>query len=157
MSTLKFTDPEHWAGIERHLGPADGRRSPSPTPAPSATPPAARCWKSWTPCWSTSSTPPAASTAGACRDQALDQVHNHALATGHGIVEFHNHQHGPPGFSPIDEDALAPTVRYCLELLGGTALRGGGAGRRGGACRMVARRCAGRGRTGPVQHRYRPR
>ena len=54
------------------------------------------------------------------RDQALDHVHNYALVTGYGIVEFHNHQHGPPGFSAVDEDALAPTVVYCLDLLDGT-------------------------------------
>jgi ThiF family len=120
MPALKFTDPEHWQRIEQHLGRPGGERfafAYTRTIGNAAAGPVLevvetvlvdeldtnRVIDGWY-----------------IGDRALDQVHNHALAAGLGIVEFHNHQHGPPGFSHTDEDALAPTVRYCLDLLGGT-------------------------------------
>jgi len=53
-------------------------------------------------------------------DDALDRVHNQARATGRGLVEFHNHRIGPPGFSATDEHALAEMSRYAVDLLDGT-------------------------------------
>lgn len=120
MSTLKFTDPAHWDRIERHLSAGEGARfafAYTRTISNGAAGPVLEVVKSvliddldtsrgidgWY-----------------IRDQALDHVHNYALVTGYGIVEFHNHHHGPAVFSAVDEDALAPTVVYSLELLDGT-------------------------------------
>jgi ThiF family protein len=120
MPSLRFTDPEHWKSIEQHLAQVGGERFAF----------------AYTRTISNAAAGPVLEVVGTALvdeldttrvidgwyigDQALDQVHNHALATGYGIVEFHNHRHGPPAFSHTDEDALAPTVRYCLDLLGGT-------------------------------------
>ncbi|MEO7261507.1 MAG: ThiF family adenylyltransferase [Jatrophihabitantaceae bacterium] len=120
MSTLKFTDPEQWERIERHLGYVSGDRFAF----------------AHTRVISNGDAGPVLEVAAITlvsdddttrgidgwylSDQALDRVHNHAIATGYGIVEFHNHRHGPAGFSHTDEDTLVPTVGYCLDLLGGT-------------------------------------
>ncbi|HEX8768069.1 MAG TPA: hypothetical protein VF714_06840, partial [Jatrophihabitans sp.] len=120
MPALKFADPEHWKAIERQLGQVGVERFAF----------------AYTRTVSNAAAGPVLEVVGillvdeldttrgidgwSVSDQVVDQVHNHALATGYGIVEFHNHRHGPPGFSHTDEDALAPTVRYCLDLLGGT-------------------------------------
>ena len=53
------------------------------------------------------------------RDGALDRVHNQAITTGTGLVEFHNHRLGAPGFSPTDERGLEPMASYVLDLLPG--------------------------------------
>jgi hypothetical protein len=120
MPTLKFTDPAHWKGIERHLARIGAERfafAYTRTIGNAAAGPVLEVVD-------TVLVDEVDTTRGidgwSISDQAIDQVHNHALATGYGIVEFHSHQHGPPGFSHTDEDALAPTVRYCLDLLGGT-------------------------------------
>ena len=119
MSTLKFTDPDHWNGIERHLAQVSGARfafAYTRTISNTAAGPVLEVVE-------TILVDELDTTRGIdgwyLSDQVLDHVHNHALATGYGIVEFHNHHHGPPGFSHVDEDALAPTVDYCLKLLGG--------------------------------------
>jgi hypothetical protein len=120
VSTLKFPDPQHWSAIERHLCQVNG----------------ARFAFAFTRIISNAATGPVLEVVATLlideadtspgidgwfvSDQALDQVHNRALANGYGIVEFHNHHHGPPAFSAVDEDALAPTVQYCLQLLGAT-------------------------------------
>ncbi|HEX8095359.1 ThiF family adenylyltransferase [Jatrophihabitans sp.] len=120
MPALKFTDPDHWQGIERHLGQVGGKRfafAYTRTIANTAAGPVLEVVD-------TTLVDELDTTRGIdgwhLGDQALDHVHNHALATGLGIVEFHNHDHGPPGFSHTDEDSLAPAVSYCLELLAGT-------------------------------------
>lgn len=119
MSTLKFPDAEHWAAIERHLAPAGGHRFAfafTRTISDAAAGPVLEVVETvlvddvdTTRCMD----------GRYLRDQALDSVHNRALATGYGIVEFHNHEHGPAGFSSADEDTLAPTVGYCLNLFTG--------------------------------------
>ena len=120
MSSLKFTDPEHWAEIEQHLAQGEGVRfafAYTRTIGNAASGPVLEVVE-------TMLIDQADTTRGVdgqhIGDLALDQVHNYALATGYGIVEFHNHAHGPAGFSHTDEDALAPTVGYCLDLLAGT-------------------------------------
>ena len=50
-------------------------------------------------------------------DDALDRVHNAALGGGYGLIEFHNHHLGPPGFSHIDEAGLAPMAKYVTSLM----------------------------------------
>ena len=120
MSSLKFTDPEHWSQIEQHLAQDGGLRfafAYTRTIGNGASGPVLEVVE-------TMLVDAADTTRGLdgqhIFDPALDQVHNYALATGYGIVEFHNHGHGPAGFSHTDEDALAPTVGYCLDLLAGT-------------------------------------
>jgi hypothetical protein len=119
VSTLKFTDAHQWDRIEQHLSHGNGERFAF----------------AYTRTISNGAAGPVLEVVGVdlvldadttrgidgwyLRDQTLDRVHNHALATGSGIVEFHNHRHGPPGFSPTDEDTLSPTVSYCLDLLDG--------------------------------------
>jgi molybdopterin/thiamine biosynthesis adenylyltransferase len=122
VSTLKFTDPDHWNGIEGHLSQVSGQRFAfafafTRTISNTAAGPVLEVVE-------TMLIDEADTTRGIdgwyLADQALDRVHNRAVAAGYGIVEFHNHQHGPPAFSSTDEDALVPTVHYCLQLLGGT-------------------------------------
>ena len=52
-------------------------------------------------------------------EDALNAVHNQARSAGRGLVEFHNHRAGPPGFSAIDERALAEMSGYAVDLLDG--------------------------------------
>ncbi|MEM9035693.1 MAG: ThiF family adenylyltransferase [Actinomycetota bacterium] len=53
-------------------------------------------------------------------DTAVDRVHNHATTRRLGLVEFHNHHIGPPGFSHTDEAAIDPMATYAVDLLGQT-------------------------------------
>ena len=50
-------------------------------------------------------------------DTALDRIHNAAIGGGHGLIEFHNHHLGPPGFSRIDEAGLGPMAEYVTALM----------------------------------------
>jgi molybdopterin/thiamine biosynthesis adenylyltransferase len=120
MSTLKFTNPDHWALIEQHLAQTPGERFAF----------------ALTNTIGNGTEGPVLGVVDVVlvddrdiehgingwylADHALDRVHNHAVAAGHGLVEFHNHHLGPPGFSHIDETALTPRVGYVLELLHGT-------------------------------------
>jgi molybdopterin/thiamine biosynthesis adenylyltransferase len=120
MSTLKFTNPDHWARIEQHLAEATAERFAF----------------ALTNTIDNGIEGPVLEVAGVIligdrdterghngwylADQALDRVHNQAVAAGNGLVEFHNHHLGPPGFSHIDETALTPMVGYVLDLLHGT-------------------------------------
>lgn len=119
MSTLKFTNPAHWALIERHLAEAAGERFAF----------------AYTHTLFNGGHGPVLDVIDIVliddhdvqrddhgwylADQALDRIHNHALANGHGLAEFHNHRTGPAAFSRIDEKALVPMADYVLDLLGG--------------------------------------
>jgi molybdopterin/thiamine biosynthesis adenylyltransferase len=120
MSTLKFTNPDDWARIEQHLGEATGERFAF----------------ALTNIIDNGADGPVLEVVGIVliedrdtergpngwylADSALDRVHNQAVAAGTGLMEFHNHHVGPPGFSHIDEAALAPMAAYVLDLLHGT-------------------------------------
>ena len=120
MSTLKFTQPEHWARIEKHLAKARGERFAF----------------ALTKKLHDGEGGPVLEVVDAIliddaqiepnndgyhlSEDALDAVHNQARAAGRGLVEFHNHRVGPPGFSTIDERALAEMSRYTVDLLDGT-------------------------------------
>jgi molybdopterin/thiamine biosynthesis adenylyltransferase len=120
MSMLKFTTPDHWARIDQHLAEATGERFAF----------------ALTNTIDNSAEGPVLEVVGVVliddrdtergpngwylTDGALDHVHNQATAAGNGLVEFHNHHLGPPGFSHIDEAALTPMVDYVLDLLHGT-------------------------------------
>ena len=116
MSALRFIDSRHWAGIESQM--CDG--------------PGERFAFAYTRCVRSGADPilevveieliprhdtTCDRTGWTVKDHALDKVHNKALAAGWGLVEFHNHQHGPPEFSPIDEAGLAPTAGYVTAML----------------------------------------
>jgi hypothetical protein len=117
VSSLKFTNPDHWTRIEQHLAGATGERFAfTNTIGNGATGPVLdvvdialiddhdieRGRNGW-----------------CLADHALDRVHNHAMTANLGMVEFHNHTFGPPGFSAIDEAALTPMAGYVLDLLHG--------------------------------------
>src|SRR6266702_853041 len=120
MSSLKFTRPEHWADIEKHLAAARGERFAF----------------ALTKTLHNGEDGPVLEVVDIIliedadiepthdgyylSDDALDRVHNQARATGRGLVEFHNHRIGPPGFSATDEHALAEMSRYAVDLLDGT-------------------------------------
>lgn len=50
-------------------------------------------------------------------DTALDRIHNAAVGGGYGLIEFHNHHLGPPGFSRVDEAGLVPMAEYVTSLM----------------------------------------
>jgi hypothetical protein len=120
MSSLKFTNPDHWTLIEQHLAEATGERFAF----------------ALTNTIRNDTEGPVLDVVDVVLiddhdiehgpngwylvDHALDRVHNHAVAAGDGLVEFHNHHLGPPGFSHIDETALTPMAGYVLDLLHGT-------------------------------------
>jgi hypothetical protein len=119
MSTLKFTRSEHWARIEQHLAGARGERF------------AFALTKSLY----NDQDGPVLEVVDVIliddaqiepnhdgwylSEDALDAVHNQARSAGRGLVEFHNHRAGPPGFSAIDERALAEMSLYAVDLLDG--------------------------------------
>lgn len=118
MSSIRFTDPDHWCAIERHLAAARGERFAF----------------GFTDLISDGASEPTIEVVGIAliddrdvereangwcvSDSALDGVHNQAAAAGHGLIEFHNHGLGPPGFSRTDEAALERMVPYMIEFLG---------------------------------------
>jgi hypothetical protein len=117
MSTLKFTRPEHWADIEKHLAEARSERFAF----------------ALTKTLHDGEDGPVLEVIDIIliddaeiepnhdgyylSEDALDRVHNQARVAGRGLVEFHNHRIGPPGFSVIDERALAEMSRYAVDLL----------------------------------------
>lgn len=119
MSTLKFTRPEHWARIEQHLADACGERFAF----------------ALTKTLHNGQDGPVLEVVDIIliddaeiepnhdgwylSENTLDTVHNQARSAGRGLVEFHNHRAGPPGFSPIDERALAEMIPYAIDLLDG--------------------------------------
>jgi molybdopterin/thiamine biosynthesis adenylyltransferase len=119
MSTLKFTDTDHWALISEHFAHAVGERFAfgfTRTLHDGATGPvlevvdisliADEDVEHDDSGWYIGNT-------------ALDRVHNQAIALSTGLAEFHNHGVGPPRFSRTDEVSLAPMASYAVELLAG--------------------------------------
>lgn len=119
MSALKFTNPDHSSQIEAHLAGALGERfafAHTRELVASLDGPILevvgveliddRDVESDQSGWSIT-------------DGALDRVHNTAVRAGHGLVEFHNHREGPPGFSPTDRAGLSPMAEYVTGLLAG--------------------------------------
>lgn len=114
MSSLKFTEPAHWDTIATHLTEGRGERFAFALTRQLATgtilevvgveligEDEIRADK----------------TGWSVAEATLDRVHNLAVATGCGLVEFHNHQFGPPGFSHTDEEGITPTADYVTGLL----------------------------------------
>jgi hypothetical protein len=125
MSALKFTNSAHWFEIEDHLTSTHGERFAFAHTRQLAS---ARIG-------------PVLEVVGveliedgdvesdrsgwSIREDALDRVHNGAVRAGYGLVEFHNHREGPPGFSPTDRAGLGPMAEYVTGLLAGRAYSAG--------------------------------
>jgi molybdopterin/thiamine biosynthesis adenylyltransferase len=119
MSTLRFTDPAHWDAVENHLADASAERfvfalTRSLTDGADG------------PVLQVSDVELVHDgeverelTGSTIADAALDRVHNRAITEQRGLVEFHSHRHGPPGFSRTDEAALHPMAKYVVDLLDG--------------------------------------
>jgi molybdopterin/thiamine biosynthesis adenylyltransferase len=117
MATLKFVDQHHWDALEEHLTSGRGERFAF----------------AHTRVLTTTADGPVLAVIGIelmsdaavtrdkngwyLNDEALDQVHNAAVAGGFGLVEFHNHRLGPPAFSQTDEAGLTPMADYVTCLL----------------------------------------
>jgi hypothetical protein len=118
MSSIKFTHPSHWMTIERHLEEATGERFAFAfidLVSNGAKGPVVEVIDV---VLIDDSEVEAHRSGWSISDDALDRVHNQAAASGSGLIEFHNHRLGPPGFSTTDEKALAPMVAYVTDLLG---------------------------------------
>ena len=116
MSALRFIDQRHWAEIESHLLKGPGERfafAYTRCLRPGDDPILEVVGTELIPEHDTSCD----RTGWTVNDDALDRVHNKALASGLGLVEFHNHEFGPPGFSVIDEAGLEPMARYVTAML----------------------------------------
>lgn len=117
MSTLKFTNPDHWQRIEDHLAGAEGERFAfaftRPLPAGRNGPVLEVTDIALVSDEDTRHD----DTGWYIGDHAIDRIHNQAVITGVGLAEFHNHRLGPPRFSPTDERGLEPTAAYVLDLL----------------------------------------
>lgn len=116
MSALRFTDQRHWAEIESHLRKGPGERfafAYTHCLRPGDNPILEVVGTELIPEHDTSCD----RTGWTINDDALDRVHNRALASGVGLVEFHNHELGPPGFSVIDEAGLEPMARHVTAML----------------------------------------
>lgn len=119
MATLRFIEAAHWEAIERHL---NGARSE-------------RFAFALTRTLSDGDRGPVLQVVGieliiddevdfdgtgfTIADVALDRVHNRAVIEKSGLVEFHNHGRGAPGFSQTDEAALEPMAEYIVDILDG--------------------------------------
>ncbi|MDQ2895970.1 MAG: ThiF family adenylyltransferase [Actinomycetota bacterium] len=125
MSTMKFTNPQHWRRIEDHLAGASGERfafaftrtlldrdddDDSQLGPVLEVVDVALIGDADT---------EHDVTGWYVSDQALDRIHNQAVVTGAELAEFHNHRYGPPRFSPTDRAGLQPSAEYVLDLLPG--------------------------------------
>ncbi|MDQ7808420.1 ThiF family adenylyltransferase [Amycolatopsis sp. A133] len=120
MSTLKFTVPGHWARIEQHLRKASGERFAFALTDVLRNDPNGPVLEVVDVVLIDDREVHQSTHGWSIKDHALDQVHNRAITSGRGLVEFHNHYIGPPQFSRIDETNLEPMAGYVLDLLDGT-------------------------------------
>ena len=117
MASLKFTNQDHWIALEAHLSGTLGERFAFAHTKLLA---------------ETSSGPLLEvidveliddadveddATGWEMADAALDRIHNAAVSGGYGLIEFHNHHLGPPGFSRVDEAGLGPMAEYVTSLM----------------------------------------
>jgi molybdopterin-synthase adenylyltransferase len=119
MSTLRFTDPDHWDAIEHHLSSGTSERfafALTRTIADHEDGPVLSVEDIEL---ISDDDVEADRTGWTIRDTTLDRVHNRAILEQRGLVEFHNHRKGPAGFSRTDEAALQPMAKYVIDLLQG--------------------------------------
>jgi hypothetical protein len=118
MSSIKFTDVDHWTVIERHLAQATGERFAFAFTRPLTHSPDGPVLEVVDVAIVDDDEVESDLSGWCVTDAALDRIHNEAAVTGRGLVEFHNHHIGPPGFSHTDEKGLGPMAGYMLDLLG---------------------------------------
>ena len=118
MSSLRFTNPDQWDAIERHLSAAVGERFAFALTETLHHGPRGPLVEVVEVLLVDDSDVVRDMDGWAISEVALDTIHNRARAARRGLVEFHNHGLGPPRFSTTDERALAPMVGYMIELLG---------------------------------------
>ena len=118
MSTLRFTDSSQWRSVEEHLAAAVGERFAfaltrhvgDDTEGPVLVVDDVLLIGD--------EEVEHDRTGWSIKEDALDRVHNRALGAGAGLVEFHNHHLGPPGFSRTDEKTIEPMASYVIDMLG---------------------------------------
>lgn len=117
MASLKFTNQDHWSTLEAHMSEGIHERFAF----------------AHTKILSDTGSGPLLEVVGIeliddvevesdgtgwqLADTALDRIHNAAVGGGYGLVEFHNHQLGPPGFSRVDEAGLGHMAEYVTSLM----------------------------------------
>jgi molybdopterin/thiamine biosynthesis adenylyltransferase len=117
MSSLKFTRPAHWDIIETHLTEGRGERFAFALTRQLANSPRGPVLDVVGVELISDDEVDSDSSGWSIAETALDRVHNLAATTGCGLVEFHNHRFGPPGFSRTDEEGLVPMADYVTGLL----------------------------------------
>lgn len=116
MSSVKFTDPDHWNVLEAHMTGGRGERfafahtrSVRLGPEPIVEVVAVELIDDMEVSFDDS--------GWHLADDTLDRVHNAAIVGDYGLIEFHNHQLGPPAFSRTDEAGLKPMAAYVTSLM----------------------------------------
>ncbi len=118
MSSIRFTNPAHWAAIEGHLEEARGERFAFGFVDLIANGAGGPILEIVDVALIDDHDVEHEATGWCVSDAALDEVHNRAAAERLGLIEFHNHGLGPPRFSRTDETALARMVPYTIDFLG---------------------------------------
>jgi hypothetical protein len=125
MSALNFTNPDHWSQIEGHLTGTLGERFAFAQTRQLASDPNGPILEVVGVDLIDDTDVESDRSGWSISEGAMDRVHNAAVRAGHGLVEFHNHREGPPGFSPTDRTGLGPMAGYVTELLTGRAYGAG--------------------------------
>jgi hypothetical protein len=118
MSSIRFTNSAHWTAIEGHLEKARGERFAFGFVDLIANAAGGPILEVVDVALIDDGEVEHETNGWCISDRALDRVHNRAAAERRGLIEFHNHGHGPPGFSRTDESALARMVPYMIDFLG---------------------------------------
>ena len=117
MSSLKFTDQSHWDTLEEHFGGGSGERFAFfHTRQLDTTGDAPHLQVTGIELIDDSDVM-GDETGWYVADRVLDRVHNAAVRNGHGLIEFHNHHLGAPGFSRTDEAGVVPMADYATSLM----------------------------------------
>lgn len=117
MSKLTFIDPSHWALLENHLTTLQGERFAFAHTRLARTTPDGPILHVIDIELIADEDVEADRTGWSLTDARMDRVHNAAIQGRYGLVEFHNHHLGPPGFSRTDEAGLEPMADYVTGLL----------------------------------------
>ena len=116
MSSVKFTDPSHWYALEAHMNSGRGEhfafvhtRSIRLKPEPVVEVVDIELVDDRDVNFDDS--------GWNLAEDVLDRVHNAAIIGDYGLIEFHNHQLGPPAFSRTDEAGVNPMAAYVTSLM----------------------------------------
>ena len=117
MASLKFTNQDHWIALEAHLSGTLRERFAFAHTKLLAETSSGPLLKVIDVELIGDSDVEDDATGWELADAALDQIHNAAVSGGYGLIEFHNHHLGPPGFSRVDEAGLGPMAEYVTRLM----------------------------------------